>query len=65
MVSARGGRFGYVVRSRHDAYRALRRKRGLPKSVAAAIANKGRTKAGRRAMALKAARTRKARGRRR
>lgn len=65
MVSSRGGKWGYVVRSRHSAYRALRRKRGLPKSLAAAIANKGRTKAGRREMARKAALTRKAKGRRR
>lgn len=62
MVSARGGKYGYVVRSRHDAYRSLRRKRKLPKGVAAAIANKGRTKAGRVAMARKAAATRRKRG---
>lgn len=62
MVSAKGGKHGYVARSRHDAYRALRGKRRLPKSVAAAIANKGRTKAGRKAMARKAAATRRRRG---
>jgi hypothetical protein len=59
-VSSRGGRWGYVVRSRHKAYRAIK---GLSKSARAAIANKGRTFAGRSAMAKKAARTRKRRGR--
>jgi hypothetical protein len=62
MVSSRGGKFGYVVRSRHAAYRDLR-ERGLTKSIAAAIANKGKTFAGRSAMARKAARTRKRHGR--
>lgn len=62
MVSARGGRFGYVVRSRHDAYRALRRK-GKSKKVAAMIANAGRTAAGRKVMARKAARNRRKRRR--
>lgn len=62
MVSARGGKYGYVARSRHDAYRALRTKRGLTKSMAARIANAGRTKAGRQKMARKAAATRKRRG---
>lgn len=63
MVSARGGKFGYVTRSRQGVYRALRNKRHLPKSVAAAIANGGRTKVGRVAMARKGAATRKAHGR--
>lgn len=58
MVSARGGKYGFVYTSRHRAYRALRRK-GLPKSVAAAISNAGRTFAQRSRMARKAARTRK------
>jgi hypothetical protein len=62
MVSDRGGKFGYVVRSRQKVYRALRRK-GLPKRVAAAISNEGRTVAGRKIMARKAARTRKRRRR--
>jgi hypothetical protein len=62
MVSARGGKWGYVVRSRHDAYRALRRK-GKSKKIAAMIANAGRTGSGRRSMARKAARTRKRRRR--
>lgn len=64
MVSSRGGRFGFVYRSRHDTYRALRRK-GLPKKVAAMISNAGRTHAQRSRMARQAAQTRKARGRRR
>ena len=58
MVSARGGKWGYVVRSRHDVYRALRRK-GKSKKIAAMIANAGRTSSGRRSMARKAARTRR------
>lgn len=61
MVSARGGRHGYVARSRHDVYRALRRK-GKSKTVAARISNAGRTKAGRKSMARKAAATRRRRG---
>lgn len=61
MVSSRGGRHGFVYRSRHKAYRKLRKK-GMPKSMAAAISNKGVTFAGRSAMARKAARTRKRRG---
>jgi hypothetical protein len=62
VVSARGGKYGFVYPSRHRAYRALR-KRGKSKSYAAAISNKGRTFAGRSQMARKAARTRKRRGR--
>lgn len=58
MVSARGGKYGYVVRSRHDVYRALRRQ-GKTKTAAAKIANAGRTKVGRVAMARKAAATRR------
>lgn len=57
MVSAAGGRKGYVVTSRHDAYRKIRAG-GASKSKAAAIANAGRTKSARSAMARKAARTR-------
>jgi hypothetical protein len=64
MVSSRGGRYGFVYRSRHDTYRALRKK-GASKSKAARIANAGRTRAQRSAMARKAARTRKTRGSRR
>lgn len=58
MVSDAGGKKGFVYRNRQDVYRALIRE-GKPKSVAAAIANEGHTAAGRRAMAKKAARTRK------
>ncbi len=61
VVSDRGGKYGYVVRSRQGVYRALRR-HGLPKSMAARISNAGRTRAGRSIMARKAAKTRKRRG---
>jgi hypothetical protein len=64
MVSARGGKYGFVFTSRHKAYRALRKK-GASKSKAARIANAGRTFAQRSRMARRAARTRKLRGRRR
>ncbi|HEX8108509.1 MAG TPA: hypothetical protein VF516_12335 [Kofleriaceae bacterium] len=60
MVSARGGKYGFVYPSRQRAYKALRR-HGLTKSMAAAIANGGRTHAQRSRMAHKAARTRKLR----
>ncbi|MFF8482341.1 DUF7218 family protein [Streptomyces antibioticus] len=63
MVSNKGGRAGYVARARQDVYRALRRQ-GASKSKAARIANAGITRAGRSLMARKAARTRRARGRR-
>ena len=61
-VSSRGGRFGYVVKSRQAAYRDLREK-GKSKKIAAMIANAGRTHAGRVAMARKGAATRKRHGR--
>lgn len=61
MVSDRGGKYGFVFRSRQRAYKALRRK-GLPKRIAAGISNGGRTHAQRVAMARRAARTRRARG---
>lgn len=61
VVSSAGGKKGFVYRSRHGAYRALRGK-GKSKSVAAAISNAGKTKAGRSRMARKAARTRRRRG---
>jgi hypothetical protein len=61
MVSARGGKWGFVYRSRQDVYRALRR-HGMSKSKAAAISNEGVTRAGREKMAHKAAATRKRRG---
>jgi hypothetical protein len=62
MVSARGGKHGYVARSRHNVYRALRRQ-GKSKSVAARISNAGVSRAARSRMAKKAARTRRSRGR--
>lgn len=61
MVSARGGHWGFVYRSRQSAYRALR-KQGKSKTVAAKIANAGQTHAQRSAMARKGARTRQAKG---
>lgn len=61
MVSARGGKYGFVYRTRQDVYRALRRQ-GKSKSVAARISNAGHTKAGRKVMARKAAVTRKRSG---
>lgn len=62
MVSDKGGKYGYVVKSRQRVYRALRRA-GKSKRIAAMIANAGRTHAARVRMAKKAARTRKRRGR--
>ena len=58
MVSDKGGKFGFVYKARQDVYRKLIGK-GFSKEKAARIANAGRTKAGRSAMARKAARTRK------
>lgn len=63
MVSARGGKHGFVYRSRHRAYRSMRRK-GKTKRSAARISNAGRTFPQRSRMARKAARTRRRRGRR-
>jgi hypothetical protein len=60
VVSDRGGKYGYVVRSRQNVYRALRRK-GASKSKAARISNAGRFHSGRVRMARKAARTRRVR----
>jgi hypothetical protein len=57
MVSDRGGRYGFVYRSRQSAYRALRR-RGMSKSKAARISNAGRAFAGRSRMARKGHRRR-------
>lgn len=58
MVSARGGKYGFVYRNRQDVYRALIRE-GKSKKVAAAISNAGHTAAGRKIMAKKAASHRK------
>jgi uncharacterized protein (DUF302 family) len=54
-------RKGYIAPGRQDVYEALRRQ-GKSKRLSAQIANAGRTSAGRHAMAKKAARTRKRRG---
>lgn len=62
MVSARGGKYGYVVPSRQNVYKALRRK-GYSKTKAARISNAGRTKGARVAMGRKAAAKRRARRR--
>lgn len=62
MVSDKGGRFGYVVKSRQRVYKALRRQ-GKSKTVAAKIANAGRFHPARSAMSRKGARTRRRRGR--
>jgi hypothetical protein len=61
MVSSAGGRKGYVAKSRHRAYKALRRK-GMSKSKAARISNAGVSRAQRSRMARKAARTRRSGG---
>ena len=55
MVSDRGGRYGFVYRTRWATYRALRRK-GMSKTKAARISNAGRTHAARSRMAWKGAR---------
>jgi len=57
-----GNRLRSITPGRRHVYEGLR-KRGFSKARAAKIANAGKTKAGRRAMARKAARSR-ARGRR-
>lgn len=62
MVSAKGGKHGFVYTSRHSAYRKILAAVGGNKEKAARIANAGRTFAGRSRMAKKAARTRKAKG---
>jgi len=55
-------RHKHVADNREDVYEALRRK-GMSAEKAARIANAGKTAAGRKRMARKAARTRKMRGR--
>lgn len=55
---AKGKRKGHIAKGRKKAYNDLR-EQGMSKSHAAAIANAGRTFAGRSKMAKKAARTRK------
>lgn len=61
MVSSKGGKKGFVFKTRFKAYRALRAK-GKTKTQAAQIANAGRTHEERVKSAKKAARTRKAKG---
>jgi hypothetical protein len=61
MVSSRGGKYGFVYKSRQNVYRKLRTK-GMSKSKAARISNAGRTHAQRKVMAKKAAAHRRARG---
>lgn len=61
VVSSRGGKYGFVYKSRQKVYRKLRSK-GFSKSKAARISNAGRGHNARVRMAKKAARTRKARG---
>jgi hypothetical protein len=56
-----GKRLKSITKKRRPAYEAMK-KAGLSKSSAARIANAGKTKKGRKAMARKAARTRKRRG---
>lgn len=51
-------RKGYIAPGRRDVYEALRRQ-GKSKRLSAQIANAGRTAAGRKRMARKAARSRK------
>lgn len=60
MVSDKGGKHGFVYKSRQDAYRAMRRK-GMSKTKAARIANGGRSFAQRSRMAKKGWRKRKRR----
>lgn len=60
VVSDRGGKYGFVYKSRQRVYKALRR-HGMTKTAAAKISNAGRTHAQRSRMAKKAARTRRAR----
>jgi len=64
MVSDRGGKYGFVYKSRQDVYRKLVSK-GMSQEKAARIANGGRTHAARVRMAKKAAATRGRRSSRR
>jgi hypothetical protein len=59
VVSARGGKFGFVYTSRQKVYRKLTDK-GMSKGKAARIANAGRTHVARSAMSRKGALHRKA-----
>jgi hypothetical protein len=59
VVSARGGKYGFVYKSRQNVYRELRGK-GMSKKSAARISNAGKTHAARSAMSRKGALHRKA-----
>jgi hypothetical protein len=63
MVSAKGGKFGFVYKSRQKVYRKLRSK-GMSKKSAARISNAGKTHVARSAMSRKGALHRKAHGHR-
>lgn len=63
MVSAKGGKYGFVYTSRQKVYRELRDK-GMSKKSAARISNAGKTHAARSAMSRKGALHRKAHARR-
>jgi hypothetical protein len=58
VVSDKGGKHGFVYRSRWNVYRALRRE-GKSRAAAAAIANAGRTHGARSRMARKGGRKRR------
>lgn len=58
MASDKGGKFGYVIKSRQNVYKALRRQ-GMSKSKAARIANAGKSHSARSRMAKKGARKRR------
>ena len=58
MVSSRGGKYGFVFKSRQRTYKALRRK-GHSKRSAARISNAGLSHIQRSRMSRKAARTRR------
>jgi hypothetical protein len=62
LVSDKGGKFGFVYKSRQAVYEALRRK-GFSKEKAARISNAGKSHGQRSRMSKKAARSRKRRGR--
>jgi hypothetical protein len=60
MVSAKGGKFGFVYTGRQNVYRKLRSKGHEQEERAARISNAGRTHAARSTMARKGALHRKA-----
>ena len=60
MVSDKGGKHGFVYKSRQNVYRALRRQ-GKSKRIAAMISNAGRSHRARSRMARKGVRTKRRR----